>query len=224
MPQHKHIIEPFAGAAAYSVRWGLTHDVWLNDLNPKTFAIWCFLTSAGAVDAVRTYVPESVEIGQRISDILPNDAPEGLRYLLQAQCNQGTGGQPGNYNQVTSMSASSWHSIIPRLTYLCPRIRHWTITNVDYRELANIKGTWFIDPPYNNTAGNRYAFGSRGIDFAELAQWCYTREGNTIVCENEGADWMPFEVLCKRRGVKSRYQVTETPEVVYLSDKTELPL
>ena len=33
------------------------------------------------------------------------------------------------------------------------------------------------------------------IDYPSLGNWCMERKGQVIVCEQEGADWLPFEVL-----------------------------
>ena len=30
-------------------------------------------------------------------------------------------------------------------------------------------------------------------DYEALADWCRSRRGQVIVCENVGADWLPFE-------------------------------
>ena len=38
------------------------------------------------------------------------------------------------------------------------------------------------------------------IDYSALADWCHSRKGQVIVCENEGADWLPFERLCEQVG------------------------
>ena len=39
------------------------------------------------------------------------------------------------------------------------KIKHWDIRFGDYREIENIKGTWFIDPPYQSS-GYKYNFGN----------------------------------------------------------------
>ncbi len=33
------------------------------------------------------------------------------------------------------------------------------------------------------------------MDFVALGSWCQQRLGQTIVCEYEGADWLPFVPL-----------------------------
>ena len=76
----------------------------------------------------------------------------------------------------------------------------------DYSTAPNIRGTWFIDPPYtkgvfnpNNIfpAGNGYSrsCNSDSIDYAALAEWAISRCGQVIVCEKLGASWLPFTPL-----------------------------
>ena len=70
----------------------------------------------------------------------------------------------------------------------------------DYRSAPDLEATWFVDPPYQPTRGMKtgqglgYAPGctSRELDYGELAEWCRSRRGQVIVCEQEGADWLPF--------------------------------
>ena len=89
------------------------------------------------------------------------------------------------------------------------RIRHWTIIEGDYTEAPDVEATWFIDPPYDNDAGRRY--GQQPDSFAALGEWCRTRKGSVIVCEQEGADWLPFKPL---GDIKSNAGASK--EVVYL--------
>ena len=72
-----------------------------------------------------------------------------------------------------------------------PRIRHWTLIEGDYHDSPDVRATWFIDPPYQEM-GKHYPNGSKDLDFEELGRWCQAQRGQVIVCENEGADWLPF--------------------------------
>jgi 16S rRNA G966 N2-methylase RsmD len=93
------------------------------------------------------------------------------------------------------------------------KIRHWQLIEGDYSQcVLDGPATWFIDPPYQ-LAGKHYRHGSSDIDFAALAAWCRTREGQVIVCENEGADWLPFEPL---DAVKTTRAGRRSREVVWL--------
>jgi hypothetical protein len=75
-------------------------------------------------------------------------------------------------------------------------IRHWKVHNCSY-EACPVVGpaTWFVDPPYQH-AGKHYTHGSEGLDFDALSEWCRSRDGQVIVCENDGADWLPFPHQC----------------------------
>jgi hypothetical protein len=69
-------------------------------------------------------------------------------------------------------------------------IRHWKLIEGDYACAPDIEATWFIDPPYQ-VAGTHYVHHT--IDYAELAAWCRSRSGQVMVCENDGATWLPFQ-------------------------------
>jgi len=82
---------------------------------------------------------------------------------------------------------------------LIGNISHWQIIHGDYNDIANKKATWFIDPPYQ-VGGQRYK--ENKIDFTALGEWCRSRTGQVIVCENEGGKWLPFEPLTTMRGCR----------------------
>lgn len=190
-PRHNTIVEPFAGGAAYSLRY-YEHEAW---------------------KIVQQYVPKEVKIGQKVSTLLPHDAPEGLIELCRAEANHGTQGARGCHDQITNIGAKCWPRILPRLEHWLPRIRHWRFTQLSYNELPNREATWFVDPPYNNAAGRRYR--AQVPDYGALAKWARTRHGQVIVCENDTASWLPFHPLCPRRGLKSQYQVSSAVEAVW---------
>ncbi len=74
-------------------------------------------------------------------------------------------------------------------------IRHWKIENKSYDEIEfNRECTWFVDPPYIQ-AGKRYR--NNLINYQQLATWCKERQGQTIVCEQSGADWLEFSTFKK---------------------------
>lgn len=207
-PEHDLIIEPFAGGASYSLQNGENRQVRLNDLNPEVYRLWRFLVDTPN-DEILEMVPTEVEKGQRF------EGDDGLSLLLRANCNMGTFGTDGDHRQVTWFAAKNWHQVHGRLNQYLPIISNWMVTNKDYRDLENIEATWFIDPPYANDAGSRYEYDSDFVDYDELASWCRTRKGQVVVCENEGADWLPFKPLVKahtRGGVKRAMEVIWTNE------------
>ena len=85
-------------------------------------------------------------------------------------------------------------------------IRHWTVEQKSYENIPDMRATWFIDAPYDNKAGEHYRYGRRGIDYEHLGDWCRSRSGQVIVCENFGADWLDFSPLGSFRGQRKRSQ------------------
>ena len=93
------------------------------------------------------------------------------------------------------------------------RIRHWQVFHCSYEELPfSGEATWFIDPPYQNQ-GRHYRHGPADVDFPVLGEWCRTRLGQVVVCENEGADWLPFIRLAQ---VKTTRATSRSVEVVWI--------
>lgn len=214
-PQCDVIIEPFCGSAAYAFMYW-ERQVLVNDLDPITASIWRFLTSSHAADDVERYVPETVRAGLRVSDILPETCDAGLLGLLRAEANRGTQGARGCHDQITPMAEKCWNARLKRklLDVVIPRVAHWQVSEDPYDVLPNIRATWFVDPPYANSAGGRYR--TNAVNYMALAKWCRARNGQVIVCENEGARWMAFHPLgSSARGIKSRYQKADTQEVVW---------
>jgi site-specific DNA-adenine methylase len=229
-PRYPTIIEPFAGMAAYVMRWagGNVNDegdyaeplCWVNDLDPKTYAIWEWLTSPRALEIARHFIPHSVVAGQKVSEIAAQagEFPEadGFLAFLQSEANQGTQGAKGVHDQVTRFGEITWPRLHRKVEWVIPHVKDFKVTNLDYRDLPDLEATWFIDPPYNNEAGKRYR--TNKVDYNELATWCKSRKGQVIVCENAGADWLDFQPLVERRGIKSRYQQSKALEVIWTND------
>jgi 16S rRNA G966 N2-methylase RsmD len=110
---------------------------------------------------------------------------------------------------ITSGKFNSWDRnkiVIAENLY---KIRHWKIIQDDYKTLPNEPATWFIDPPYQ-FGGHRYVESNKKLNFVDLAQWCTTRMGQVIVCENTKASWLPFTPLAELHGQKHT-----TVEAVY---------
>jgi hypothetical protein len=70
------------------------------------------------------------------------------------------------------------------------------------RELVHGPATWFIDPPYSNAAGDKY--NGTKPDYPDLAHWVTSLQGQVVVCEAAGADWLPFKPIWETRGIKGR--------------------
>ena len=197
-PQHKMVIEPFAGSAGYSVTYA-DREVVLCDLNEKVCGTWDYLINVSESE-VRA-IPVDFDHVEDLS------IPQEARWLV------GWWLAKGRSSPATSRSAWArdtrykdrfWgQKIRERIASQVPRIRHWHIFQGSYEDLGNWEdgATWFVDPPYNNQAGRYYTQGPSGVDYKHLAEWCRAREGQVMVCENEGAEWLPFTPFCSTAGV-----------------------
>jgi hypothetical protein len=102
---------------------------------------------------------------------------------------------------ITDRMRRDWPKERARLIAALPLIRGWEIIEGDYHDAPDVRGAWFVDPPYwvpengRGTRGDGYRFGASLIDYDELAAWCKRRRGQVIVCEQAGAEWLPFRPL-----------------------------
>lgn len=221
-PRHKTIVEPFAGSGAYSLYWSRGRRVILNDLNKPTYKIWKFLQKHSTAELL-DLLPDRLDKGTDIRDLARFGT--GLFYFLRCWGAQGIGGIDGDntvgHKIVTEFGSVCSSRIKQSIKTLHTPVPSWTILCKDYSELKNQEATWFVDPPYNNEAGRRYH--DNQIDYDHLAHWCKSRKGFVIVCENEGADWLPFRPLVKARPRASYEQkINKSIEVIWTNRKVGL--
>jgi site-specific DNA-adenine methylase len=190
-PLHKTIIEPFAGAAGYALRWHY-RNVILVEKEPRVAAVWKYLIAA-TPKMIRD-LPLAKDIPLEGLSKLKTLAP-AERWLIGFWFFKGSSAGPLDKPtpRVLQGNASYWGAQVRlRLAQQVERIKHWMVVEGDYRTAPEMDATWFIDPPYQNM-GRYYTHGCDEISFPRLASWCQSREGQVIVCENEGADWLPFK-------------------------------
>ncbi len=186
-PKHRLIVEPFAGSAQYAL-YHADHDIWINDLNRRIHRIWRWLQQATRQDIER--LPE-LQRGQDVRQI--RWLSEVERDLLGFAVCRASSRPSSTLSGWAADTNDPWRlkvNILKRLE----DIRDWRITCMDYFDLPNIEATWYIDPPYQ-FARNRYP--EDEIDYEELAAWCRSRKGQVIVCEEQGATWLPFQPLAE---------------------------
>lgn len=213
-PEHDTIVEPFAGAAGYSLRYAHKRVI-LVDANPKIAAIWRYLISTPA-DEIRA-LPDIPE-GGTVDDC---DMPQEARWLAGFWCNSGAA-QPCKSTSkwgalgpdVPNWTGWSWRSR-ERCASQVDRIRHWHIIEGDYRDAPDIEATWHIDPPYATKAGSYYP--TQPDDFDALGSWCRNRRGLVMVCEQYGSEWLPFEPLASFRSLESSHRPRRSSEVLWLN-------
>jgi hypothetical protein len=195
-PEFDKIIEPFAGTAQYSLKY-FDRDILLIEKYDVIVKIWKWLQLCSRKDILD--LPQ-LKFGENV-DNFDWDCDEA-KWLVGFIIT----GAPS----MPKKTASKWKTIIRPNTQnyklnliadTLDKIRHWKIIQGDFREAKNEEATWLIDPPYQ-FGGQYYKFGNKNIDFKELGKWCENRNGQTIVCENTKADWLPFKPLVEMQGAK----------------------
>lgn len=216
-PRHQTVVEPFAGSAGYSVRYA-DRKVVLGEIDEVIFGVWQYLIHASATE-IRS-IPD-LQAGQTVSDL---KIPQEARWLVGFWLNRGASRPrvgPSAWMRQAIRPGSFWgERVRETIASQVEGIRHWRVYNCSYEEIGRyVRGgaTWFIDPPYQHQ-GKHYHHGAEGIDFAFLGDWCRTRTGQVIVCENEGANWLPFRTLAD---VKTTRAASRSVEVVWTNDSCD---
>jgi hypothetical protein len=204
-PEYDTIIEPFAGSACYATRF-YERNIILCEKDPIIAGIWEWLIKAQ---------PYDIEI---LPDIFFFEEmallPIAVQNLIGFWLNKGSVAPargPSAWMRSNKWPTQFWGPAIKeRLISQVSKIKHWRVQNISY-EAVDFSGvaTWFVDSPYQ-TQGKHYKYNE--IDYENLAKWCYSRRGQLIACEQEGADWLPFKPFRTMKSLKSRH----SKEVVYL--------
>lgn len=195
-PRFGTIVEPFAGAAGYSLRYP-DRNVVLVDCYPVICEIWRWLIGSSPADVRAVPCVEHV-------DDLPACVPEGARYLVGFSLNAAAAAPRKALSAGRRrMAAAGRHfegwceAQRERVASQVEAIKHWRVIEGEWHEAPDIEATWYVDPPYTSPAGRHYVHNASGIDFALLGDCCRIYYGQVIVCENEGADWLPFRPFAR---------------------------
>ena len=203
-PKHKRIIEPFAGSARYSLKYW-QNDVLLVDKYPVIVDVWNYLKNASEQDILK------LPILKKGDDVRTFGLTKDEMLLLGFSCQAGV----STPNYMTSrLGEQNSKTFLKNIAKQLHKIRHWEIKLASYDELENEEDTWFIDPPYQ-FGGHKYKHSNKTIDFNNLAEWCKSRNGQAIVCENTKADWLPFKPMKELSGA-----YTTTMEAIWSNYKT----
>lgn len=189
-PRHEIIVEPFAGGAGYSTRYH-DHQIILCEKDPKIAAIWRWLIAARP-DDIRD-VPLLAP-----GEYIPESWPDPIRWFVGFWATlTGAKPQPRLVPCSADNPGSFWNAKVrERTANAVEHLRHWIIVEGDYSEIDDIgPATWYVDPPYVPPASGKKTgamYAQTPESYPALAEWCVEREGQVIVCENDGADWLPF--------------------------------
>jgi site-specific DNA-adenine methylase len=206
-PRYGTVVEPFAGSAGYSSYWVDSIDkAILNDLDPKLASIWRWLIRAEREEILELPL---LAVGEAIPDWVTGARREFLARRSMSSAKP--------WYKWTALGYFT-QAVKARVADDLAKIRTWESHNLDYKELPDIEATWFIDPPYVGRLGGMYEFGNKWFDYSALADWCMSRRGQVIVCENEGADWLPFRQLATVRGCVRSGKEMASREVIWTND------
>lgn len=185
-PKYDAIVEPFAGGAAYSLLYA-ERKVTLVEPYELLVNLWRYLIAVTPTEILQLPLVEHVDdahvceeakslIGWWLNTCTTSPRKRASQRWKSGICPNSFWGETRRWlisEQVT-------------------RIKHWHVLHAKYEDLEiTDEATWFIDPPYQQ-AGRCYKHSSRQIDFTHLSEWCQGLDGQVIVCENLGADWLPF--------------------------------
>jgi site-specific DNA-adenine methylase len=208
-PKYKTIIEPFAGSAKYAMKYW-KNDVILIEKYEVVYKLWKWLQQCNANDILKLPILKQ-------GDDLNNfefDCEEAK--IFMGYLTAGGVAKPQNKAVFrTTTYRPNWIKYsLERMSKDIYKIRHWDIRLGDYTEIENVEATWFIDPPYQ-FGGEHYPMSNKDIDYKKLAEWCKSRNGQAIVCENSKADWLPFKPMVEMQGT-----MFKTTEAIWSNHKT----
>lgn len=207
-PKYGKIIEPFAGSARYALKF-FDRDVLLVDKYEVIVKIWKWLQQCSKQDILG--LPRLKE-GDKVSEYNLCEEAVLLMGFLVAK------GVEAPRNKATSRATTQRpNNINFQLKFIAsnlPKIKHWHIQLGSYDEIENQEATWFIDPPYQ-VGGYVYVESNKNWDYSKLAEWCMSRHGQAIVCENTKADWLPFYPMKNMKG-----SIHKTTEAIWSNFQT----
>lgn len=208
-PKFKTIIEPFSGAAGYSTRH-FERDVILLDINPVIQSLWRYLINVSSSE-IRS-LPIAVEHVDKLS--VCTEARHLIGFWLNKATSCSPRKQPSAWMRSGIRPNSYWgEAVRERIANQVEHIRHWKVLDGGYQSSPELEASWFIDPPYANAAGAMYRH--QVDDYGTLGEWCRQRKGQLIVCENDGASWLPFEPLGTFKSNPGKRGKAKSQEVMY---------
>lgn len=222
-PKHKKIIEPFAGAAGYSLRHP-EYEVHLYDLNEKVCGVWDFMIRSTAKEILALPLLGSEETVDSLSDHIPQEAKWLIGFWLSyavVEPKKSFSVAGKNHLNNPRQDSRVWGERRRMLlSQTSTFIKHWKITHASYESIPNQQATWFVDPPYACKAGREYPLSD--IDFSSLADWCKSRDGQVMVCENSNSPlWLPFTHFKSIHGAKKLTEGAKRTKEVWWTNTGE---
>lgn len=212
-PETGTIIEPFAGAAGYACRYPALRVI-LIDADPVIAGIWRYLIAASPAEILA--IPDLPD-GGTVDDV---PVCQEARWLVGFWLNEGASAprkSPSAWARKHGQHAHNWagwgYRARRRIARDVQRIKHWRIIEGDYTDAPDVDATWFVDPPYQTSAGRYYR--KDFTEHAALGAWARARRGQVIACDQVGADWMPWTGRLDSKSTGGRGRSRVSREVVY---------
>lgn len=197
-PKYNKIIEPFCGTARYSLKY-FDRDILIVDKYEVIVKIWKWLQQCSPNDVIS--LPR-FKAGDNINNHIYDC--EEQRFLVGFLVGFGFTDPRKTATPRLRNRPNAMNYTINRIASQLYKIRHWEIRHSSYEEIENIEATWYIDPPYE-IGGKHYKCSSKKIDFNALGQWCQSRNGQVMVCEDTRAKWLPFVPLIKQQCLSGEF-------------------
>lgn len=191
-PTEDRIIEYFAGSARYSLLH-FEKEVTLIDKYPVIIDLWKWLQQCSEKDILSL---PTLRQGDKIDDF---DLSKDEKIFLGFMAGIASFSPRKTVSKFAAMQFSRGNKL-QKVASQLHKIRHWQIIEGCYSERQDQMATHFIDAPYQ-FGGHSYK--KNKIDYMHLAQFCRSRQGQVIVCENSKADWLPFIPLKGIHGAMS---------------------
>lgn len=189
------MIEPFAGSAAYAHRHLDALDaVILVELDAQVCGMW------------RQILDPSLGVDDLCPPLSLGEYTRNRFHVTAAVSGGGQTQATGGTLKATPVAVNNVRRLRARMAQDLARWRDTDVALIegDYRQAPDVDATWFVDPPYQGRAGALYRHGSASIDYDTLSAWCQELAGQVVVCEADGADWLPFEPLGGTRGINGQ--------------------
>lgn len=192
VPVYDTIIEPFAGSAGYSLHYA-HKKVILYEINPVIAGLWDYL--------IKVDEREIMSLPLQITDLREMNLTQEQKWLIGlniSKANTMNRHRPSAWMRDSQTKTGFWSGYLAsKIVSQLKHIRHWIVKNESYENAPDIPATWFVDPPYNSTAGRCYKY--HDLNFLALGEWCQSRKGQVIVCEGPDAKWLPFRKFVDAR-------------------------